>query len=311
MKLIRGIYNLKASQGCVATIGNFDGVHLGHQKVLQQLISKAESMRMPSTVITFEPLPQEFFQGTLAPARLLRFGEKLRVLQQYPINTLLCLPFTNTLSQLPAEAFVSEILVKKMGIKWLIVGDDFHFGYKRAGDYSLLQQMGLIFEFGVTNTETVQLNNQRVGSSHVRKALAEGNFLLAQQLLGHPYMMSGRVVYGDQRGRQLGFPTANIPLHRRVSPLNGVFVVWVHGFGDRPLPGVANVGKRPTVDGTHGMIEVYLLDFNQQIYGKRLQVEFLRKLRNEQRFSGLTELQQQIARDVQEARDFFLSKVTS
>ncbi len=299
MELIRGIYNLKPHhKKCVATIGNFDGVHLGHQKIIQQLIEKAKQLNLPSLVITFEPLPLEYFRGDAAPARLHRFSEKMQLLADLGVDRLLCLRFNKELANLSAEDFVTQLLHASLEVKWLIVGDDFHFGAQRQGDFKLLRQMSRRFNFQVSNTATCILNDQRVGSSHVRTALAQGNLALATTLLGYPYAITGRVIHGDQLGRQLGFPTANIPLKRRVIPLQGVYTVEVSGIGPQPLPGVANVGTRPTVKGIRSLLEVYLLNFNQNLYGKRLKVKFLHKLRDEKKFNSLEDLRAQIAEDV-------------
>lgn len=307
MKLIRDLVNLKSDyHGCVATIGNFDGVHLGHQKILQQLVAKAKQLNLPSLVITFEPLPQEFFSGEQAPARLMTLREKIVALKKYGIDHVLRLRFNKKLASIPAEEFVKKILVAKLGVRHLIIGDDFRFGYKRQGDFNLLQKMGAQFGFEVVPTETVLFDGERVGSSRVRNALAEGNIELAKKLLGRPYYLSGHVSYGEQLGRKLCFPTANIFLHRKVLPLRGVFVVQVHGLGDKPLLGAANIGRRPTVDDKDFLLEVYIFDFNQNIYGKFLQVEILHKLRGEEKFNSLEELKQQIAKDVEEARRAFL-----
>jgi|SRR6185312_4359009 len=296
MELLR--YPKIQKNSCVATIGNFDGVHLGHQKILQQVTEQANLLNLPSLVITFEPLPAEYFLKDKAPARLLTLKEKLILLNKYNISKVLCLRFNKALENLNAEKFVSEILVKNLKVKSLIVGDDFRFGYKRQGDFALLQQLGEIHDFTVTHTQTVLWDNERVGSSRVRAALATGNLTLAAQLLGRPYTISGHVIYGDQRGHQLGFPTANIPLRRLVSPLSGVFAVKADG-----LPGVANVGNRPTVDGKQSRLEVHLFDFNQTIYGRYLQVEFVHKIRDEQRFGSLEELKKQIELDAITARE--------
>ena len=269
MQLIRGLYNIKPQhKGCVATIGNFDGVHLGHQAVLKQLVNCAQKEKLPSVVITFEPLPPEYFHGEKAPARISRFREKFVLLDKYHIDRVLCLRFNSTLACLPAEEFIKKILVDALGIRTLVIGDDFCFGHQRRGDFSLLKKCGEQYGFSVLATETQQLEGQRIGSSRVRIALANGQFKEAKQLLGHSYVMSGHVVHGDKRGRLLGFPTANLFLKRRVIPLQGVFAVLVHGLSQKPLYGVANVGRRPTVDGKQFLLEVYLFDFNQEIYGR-------------------------------------------
>lgn len=299
MEFIRGINNIKACHhGCVATIGNFDGIHLGHQKVLQHLNEKANLLRLPSLLITFEPLALEFFNAEKAPARLMRLREKLMVLKRYPLERALCLKFNKPLAEQAPEEFVKSILVEKLGVRYLIVGDDFRFGKNRQGDFALLKKLGERYHFLVANTETVLLTGERVGSSRVRAALANGDLKLAERLLGRPYTMSGHVIHGDKRGRQLGFPTANILLNRNISPLLGVFAVKVHGLADKPLPGVANVGRRPTVDGSKQLLEVYLLNFQQDIYKKFLQVEFVEKIRDEQRFASIDLLKQQIQQDV-------------
>lgn len=300
MELIR--YLKTQQQSCVATIGNFDGIHLGHQKILQQVTEQAFSLKLPSLVITFEPLPPEYFLKEKAPSRLLSLREKIVLLKKQYIDQVVCLRFNSTLANLPAEQFISDILVKQLRIKTLIVGDDFHFGHKRQGDLTLLQRLGKIHNFNVTHTQTVLFNNKRIGSSWVRTALAEGNLALASQLLDRPYTMGGHVLYGDQRGRQLGFPTANILLHRLVSPLSGVFAVKVHGL-NQPLAGVANIGNRPTVDGKRFWLEVHLFDFNQTIYGRYLQVEFVHKIRDEQRFTSIEALKKQITQDVVTAKE--------
>lgn len=306
MELIRGIHNIKSHhRGCVATIGNFDGLHLGHQKIIAQLKLKAQQLNLPTLVITFEPLPHEYFRGATGPARILTFREKLELLQSLGVDRVLCLRFNSKLAQMSAESFVTQILDQQLGIKWLIVGDDFHFGYQRQGDFLLLKKMGQTLNFEVSNLKTVLIGEQRVGSSLVRAALAQGDLNLAKKLLGHPFRMSGRVIYGDQRGQKLGFPTANIPLRRKVTPLHGVYAVIVHGLISQGIQGVANIGNRPTVDGIRSLLEVYLLNFEKQIYGHRLEIEFLQKLRDEQKFASLELLQAQIFQDVTNAKIFF------
>ncbi len=303
MEFIRDIYNITAKHhGCVATIGNFDGVHLGHQRILQNLNAKAKQLNLPSLLITFEPLALEFFLKDNRLARLMRLREKLMVLQEYSVDRVLCLKFNEQLASLTAEAFVKSLLVEKLGIRHLIVGDDFCFGKNRQGDFNLLKHLSEQYQFAVSNTETILLNGERVGSSRVRQALAVGDFALAKQLLGRPYSMGGHVIHGDKRGRQLGFPTANILLKRLLSPLHGVFAVKVHGVISQTLFGVANLGRRPTVDGHKQLLEVYLLDFQQSIYGKFLQIEFIQKIRDEQRFASVDLLKQQIEQDVESAK---------
>lgn len=307
MQLIRGLHNLKnlRSNHCVATIGNFDGMHIGHQRVLQDLKQHAARLKLPSTVILFEPQPQEYFRAEQAPARLLRLREKLMFLQAYGIDQVLCLYFNAALAELSAEDFVKQILLEKLGVRFLLIGDDFRFGKQRQGDFALLQQLATQYNFAVANTQTVTLDGKRVGSSRVRDALNSGDLSHAAQLMGHPYVMTGHVVRGDRRGTDiLGFPTANILLQRKVVPLSGVFIVNVHGLASKPLPGVANIGTRPTIDGKNKLLEIHLFDFNQTIYGRFLQVEFLHKLREEQHFASLDLLKKQIGKDVNAARNW-------
>ncbi|MGV6858172.1 MAG: bifunctional riboflavin kinase/FAD synthetase [bacterium] len=310
MELIRGLYNLRDNhKGTVATIGNFDGVHLGHRAVMEQLLSTAQTLASPTSVITFEPLPEEYFLGDRAPSRLTPLCDKLGLLAQLGIDQVLCLPFNSQLANLDAEAFIRDVLVDGLAIKGLVVGDDFRFGKGRSGDFSLLQQKGEStgFEVRQTNTLSDSANDpdRRISSTRIRQALEQGNFRSAEKWLGHPFTMGGRVFHGDRRGRQLGFPTANIHIARRKSPLQGVYAVEVNGIADAPLPAVANIGTRPTFSGKGFQIEVHLLDFSGDLYGQRIQVRWLEKLRSEQRFASLEALVEQIQRDIEQARQFF------
>ena len=307
MRLIRGLYNLRASdRGCVATIGNFDGVHLGHRAVFRRLIDLARIHQVPATVITFEPQPMEFFAPKQAPARLTRLREKARVMAEDGIEQLMVLRFDHSLASLDPEVFVSRLLVAGLGVRYLLVGDDFRFGHQRAGDYQLLCDCGQRNGFEVANLATVRDGDERISSTRVRAALAAGELTLARRLLGRPYCLHGRVAHGERRGRELGFPTANIHLHRHATPLSGVYAVLVHGLPQGALPGVANVGIRPTVAGTVVRLEVHLFDFAQDIYGAHLRVEFRTWLRPEQKFSSLAALREQITRDSAAARAVFV-----
>lgn len=305
MEFIRGLPNLKPRhRGCAATIGNFDGVHRGHQAVIAHLEERARRLGLPSVVILFEPQPQEFFQGGSAPARLSRLREKLQALACTSVDRVLCLRFDPRLAGLSAMEFIERVLVDELGVRYLAVGDDFRFGKGRAGDYALLERAGRERDFTVEPMPTFSNDGERVSSTRVRDALAAGDLTRAQTLLGRPYRMSGRVAHGDKRGRTIGVPTANVHLHRRVVPIKGVYVVTVSGLGPEPVAGVANVGTRPTVDGTRALLEVHLLDFDRDIYGKHLNIDFLHKLRDERRFDSFEELKQQIARDINEAREW-------
>ena len=306
-KIIRGFHNLPASpQGCVATIGNFDGVHLGHQAVLTQLAMKGDTLKLPAVVITFEPQPFEYFVPEKAPARLTRFREKVEALRCYSIQKLCVLRFNKQLAEMSAELFIQKLLVEGLNVKYLVVGDDFRFGCERKGDFALLQQAGRQYGFQVVNMHTFAIDQNRVSSTRIRNALSSGDLLLAEKLLGRPYRMSGRVAHGDKRGRKMGFPTANIHLHRHKIPLTGVFAVQLFGIDEEPVNGVANIGIRPTIGGNKALLEVHLFDFKREIYGEHVQVFFLHKIRDEQRFDSLDQLISQIHKDAEQARQYFL-----
>ena len=306
MELIRGLHNLRpAHRGCAATIGSFDGVHLGHQAVLGQLAARAAELDLPVTLVTFEPQPREYFSPEAAPPRLTRFREKLEALQNCGVERVLVLSFNDHLAGLTPDEFIRIILLDGLDVKHRVVGDDFRFGKARAGDFALLQQTGARHGFPVVNMESYSVADQRVSSTLVREALSRGDLALAETLLGRPYGMCGRVAHGDKRGRTIGFPTANIHLHRTASPVDGVFAVEMTGIDGAPVVGVANVGNRPTVDGTRSLLEVHLFDFDRDIYGAHVAVSFLKKLRNEQRFDSFDELQKQIRLDAVQARTFF------
>ncbi|MDP2561318.1 bifunctional riboflavin kinase/FAD synthetase [Psychrobium sp. 1_MG-2023] len=310
MQLIRGIHNITAKhRGCVLTIGNFDGVHLGHQEVLNGLKKRAKSLGLPSTVMTFEPQPQELFSGKKegaqqAPARLSRLREKLVLLADYDIERLLCVRFDQKFSAMTAQAFIEQLLVKQLGVKFLVVGDDFRFGHQRQGDFEMLQQAGKKFGFEVVSTQSLKVASTRVSSTLIRQCLAEGKVTEAQAMLGHPFVISGRVRHGDKKGRTIGFPTANIALDRKVSPVQGVFAVEVSLDGET-YQGVANIGQRPTVKGTRIQLEIHLFDFHGDIYGKCLDTRVLKKIRTEKKFETFDLLKQQIEKDVIEAKGFF------
>ena len=305
MQLVRGLHNLRqAHRGCVATIGNFDGVHLGHQAVFARLCELGRRLGEPATVVTFEPQPQEYFVPEAAPARLTRFREKVAAIRATGVDRLLVLEFGARLAAMPAEAFVADLLVGTLGIRHLYVGDDFRFGQGRRGDVALLRQAGERHGFAVDRLDTVAHENARISSSRIRAALDEGDFATAAACLGRPYRICGRVVHGRKLGRGIGFPTANVDLHRRVSPVRGVFVVKVLGIDDGPLPGVANVGNRPTVDGgSRDRLEVHLFDFARDVYGAHVEVEFVRKIREERKFPSFEDLRRQIELDARAARE--------
>lgn len=306
MHLIRGLHNLTPSlRGCAATIGNFDGVHLGHQAVLGQLAERAAALGLPTAVILFEPQPQEYFAPDQAPPRLTRLREKLVALRRFSVDRVLCLRFNQQLAGLTAEQFVQQILVDGLDVRYLVVGDDFRFGKDRSGDFEFLVERGQQAGFQVAHMHSFALQGERVSSTRIRAALQAGDMRLAEQMLGRGYRMLGRVAHGDKRGRSIGFPTANLFLHRVNVPLRGVFAVEMYGLETEPLYGVANVGTRPTVDGSRTLLEVHLFDFIGDLYGRQVAVEFVHKLRDEKRFDSFVALKAQIEQDAQQARDFF------
>jgi riboflavin kinase/FMN adenylyltransferase len=282
---------------CALTIGNFDGVHRGHRALLERVTARARELSVPSCVLTFEPHPREFFAESRAPARLTRLRDKLDLLAAAGVERTHIARFDARFAALEAERFIDEVLKKWLGVRWLLVGQDFRFGARRAGDFSTLQNKG----FDVEAMPDVQSGNSRVSSSAIRAALAAGDFTLAQRLLGHPYTLSGRVAHGAKLGRELGFPTANIVL-RHPSPLSGIYVV---DAGERG-PGVASVGKRPTVNPVEvPLLEVHLFSETRDLYGEHLQVKFHKKLRDERKFDGLPALRDAIARDAAQAKEYF------
>jgi riboflavin kinase/FMN adenylyltransferase len=325
MRLIRGLHNLRErDRDCVATIGNFDGVHLGHRAVFQRLLQRGRELGLPATVITFEPQPMEFFQPDAAPARLTRLREKLAAIEADGIDRVMLLEFGHKLAEMPAQAFIQQLLVDGLGVRFLLVGDDFRFGHNRGGDFDLLVAEGGRRGFDVANLHTITHGEERISSTRIREELARGDLAQAAHLLGRPYALRGRVAHGDKRGRTIGFPTANLALHRRTPPLTGVFAVAVRELGGERLsrehpgqwrtngpdtwrgwwPGVANVGRRPTVNGVDLRLEVHLFDFDGDLYGAQLEVEPRLKLRDERRFESFDDLKAQIDRDATAARDY-------
>lgn len=303
MELIRGIHNIKTCHsGCVLTIGNFDGVHLGHMKVLAQLAQQSKLLNLPSTVMTFEPQPMELFARERAPARLTRLRDKYVQLRKLKVDRLLCVNFTKRFANWPPETFISDLLVKRLGVKFLVVGDDFCFGKDRSGNFDMLVEAGRKYGFDVVSTNSFCVQEQRVSSTAIRQALSGNDLAQAEMLLGRAYSINGRVSHGQKLGRTIGFPTANIPLKRCVSPVSGVYVVQVHGVSSTPIGGVANIGQRPTVNGVRQQLEVHLFDFNENLYGKQLEVALLKKLRDEKRFESFEALKAQIVLDAEAAR---------
>lgn len=309
MKLIRGLQNIRpAHRGVVATIGGFDGVHRGHQALLADVTAKARELSLPSAVISFEPSPREYFMGEHAPARLQRLREKYLALRACGIERFVCLRFNERLRDLSATEFVKQVLCDALDVRWLIVGHDFQFGRGREGNFECLKALGQQQGFGVDEFAPYTIGDERVSSTLIREALASGDLLRAARLLGRPYAIAGRVVRGKQLGRQLGFPTANLRLQRRVIPLKGIFAVRVSGAGLNAAPAVASLGTRPVVNGTEPLLEVNVFGFNGDLYGRQLQVDFVAYLREERWFPSLDALVEQMHLDAAQARQILLTQ---
>jgi riboflavin kinase/FMN adenylyltransferase len=307
MELIRGLHNLRPRhRGCVSTIGAFDGVHLGHCEVIGQLLRKSKELALPSVVIVFEPLPREYFSPLNAPARISSFREKFLALEALGVDRILRIRFTERLQTMSAQQFIDAIFVEGLSVAHIVLGDDFRFGNDREGDLGLLKRQGERYGYEVEPTLTVECGGKRISSTRIRKALELAEFELAERLLGRPYSISGKVVYGRQLGRSIGFPTANLELQRLRAPLSGVYAVEVSGVGQEHVEGVANVGTRPTVnDSIKANLEVHILDGDVDLYGRRIEVTFRHKLRDEQKFESIDELVKNITRDVENAREWF------
>ncbi|MDD3353615.1 bifunctional riboflavin kinase/FAD synthetase [Zoogloea sp.] len=305
MQVFRGIPD-RSEHGCVLTIGNFDGVHRGHQALLARLSAKSRSTGLPSAVLTFEPHPREYFAHDNRPRRLTSLREKIQLLASQGVDRLYIAPFNARFAALSAEAFVEDILIHGLGVRHLMIGDDFCFGAGRKGDFSMLKRSGDEAGFTVEAMPTLEQNGERVSSSAVRAALAEGDMAHAARLLGRPYSISGRVMHGDKIGRTIGFPTANIQLKHRCPPLMGIYTVSVEGLAKEPWPGVASVGVRPTInDAGRPSLEVHLFDWDTECYDAHLRVNFLAWQRDEERYDTLEALTAQIARDAEQARAYF------
>ena len=290
----------------IVTIGNFDGMHLGHQYIIKHVQQLAKEKNSLASVVCFEPQPKEFFLKDLAPPRITPFRDKIQSLNTLNIDQVLCLAFNHKLAALSPEDFVVTILVKGLNVKHIIVGDDFRFGYQRQGDFRLLQKLGDQLGFKVQSLTTLLKNNLRISSSHIRQLLCEGNFTQAKTLLGHPYSLSGRIHHGDENGRKIGFPTINIPMPTKVA-VSGVYVVHVHIQG-KAYPAMANIGIRPTVCGRIRLLETHIFNFAHDLYGQYVTIEFLHFVRSEKKFAGFEELKLQIIKDQQSALNWLLKQ---
>ena len=304
MRVFRGLSQISAVPR-VLTIGNFDGVHLGHRRLLREVLRLSQTQGAVPTVLTFEPHPREFFSPDSAPPRLSCFREKIETLSECGMEQVVVCSFNAALAKIPAQSFAEDILLKRLCVRHLVVGDDFCFGAGRQGDLSLLRRCFEKQGAQVEALSEVAVGTERASSSHVRAALAEGDLPRAARLLGRDYRMDGQVMPGQKLGRQLGFPTANVYIRHNPLPLSGVFAVRVETPEGKRLEGVANLGVRPTVGGTRPLLEVHLLDFSGDLYGQHLRVSFLQHLRREEKFPDLAHLKAQIARDISAARDYF------
>jgi riboflavin kinase / FMN adenylyltransferase len=311
MELVRGLHNIsRRHQGCVLTVGNYDGVHLGHQQMIGALKARAAQFRSAATVLVFEPSSKEFIDPDGAPPRLTRWREKFLALAALGVDRLVTLRFDECMRAMTPRSFVDELIVEKLGTRHLVVGDDFRYGSNAGGTIETLRIAGQAHGFGVEQIAPFVVDGVRVSSTVVRERLELADYPGAARLLGRPYRMSGRVVPGRRLGRTLGFPTANLRLMRRKSPVWGISAVWTYGIDSRPLPGVASLGTRPTVNGTEPLLEVHVFDFCGDLYGRAIEVEFVAKLRDEVKFDSLDAMTAQMQVDARQARDF-LSKVNS
>jgi riboflavin kinase/FMN adenylyltransferase len=313
MHVFRGLPNPESRSPCALTIGNFDGVHRGHAALLQKVVHQARQSGLPAAVMTFEPHPREYFAARAghldrAPARIANLRDKLEALEQAGIDRVIVEHFNARFAALTAQQFIENILVQGCHARWICVGDDFRFGAKRSGDFDLLRRAGQQWGFGVEAMPTLMHDGLRISSSEVRQALASGNFALTQELLGRPYRMSGRVIHGKKLGRTLGFPTLNLRVVHKRPAVTGIFVVRVHGLAEQALPGVASLGVRPTVeDQGRVLLETHVFDWQGDAYGRLIRVEFLKKLRDEEKYDSLQQLTDAIAEDERQAREFFSS----
>lgn len=298
----------KLPGNCVATVGTFDGLHLGHQRILSRVLHTARARNLPSVVLSFEPTPREYFSAGVPPARLTRFREKFAALRNLGLDWLFCPPFDAVMQSLGPEEFIQQLLVDTLGVQHLVVGDDFVFAKQRRGNVNHLRREGKRHGFSVERVGSVLEDGHRVSSTEIRRLLADGDMSGAKQLLGRHYAMTGRVVDGQKLGKKLGYPTANVNLNRRASPVAGIFAVRVGGLAsknehDGLLDGVASVGIRPTIEGVVPLLEVHIFDFDRDIYGEYIEVEFVAKLRDEVKFPDLESLTEQMHIDAAQARE--------
>jgi len=305
MQLIRGLQNLKEQPGCVLTIGNFDGIHAGHQKIIRSLVTRAKSLGLPSIVISFSVPPESFFGRP--KARLSSFRDKHLFLESLGVEKHLLIRFNKDFSQMSAQSFVEDFLLGKLKMRCCFIGDDFRFGKDRQGDYSMLESMAKNSYFVAQKVNRVNVNGQRVSSSEIRRLLRLGEFKMAEELLGRPFAIGGRIMHGEKRGRAIGFPTINVSIGRKLSPVLGVFAVLIE-LNKKTYQGVCNVGKRPTIGGEKTLLEVNIFDFDKNVYGEHAKVLFKYRIREEMKFESIEQLQGQIAIDANITKRYFASQ---
>lgn len=306
MEFIRGEHNIAARHhGCVASVGNYDGLHPGHQKVINSLVQRGRHLSLPVTIVSFEPHPLEFFVPDAAPPRLMTVREKSEAMHELSVDRFCCLRFNHRLANTEPENFVEDLLIAKLGVRYVVVGDDFRFGRNRRGNFEMLRSICRRFDVEVSRMETIEFEGQRISSSRIRESLAAGEIQMANQLLGRDFSMSGRIVRGDGNAGNWGFATANIKIEVPKPAVSGIFVVKVDLPDKDSLPGVASLGIRPTVGGSTQLLEVHLLDFDQDIYGQRIRVRFQKKLRDEIKFSSVEKMCEMIQQDIVKTRGHF------
>jgi riboflavin kinase/FMN adenylyltransferase len=303
MEFVRGLHNLRAQhRGCVLTVGAFDGVHRGHQEMIRVLRMRADQKRLPAVVLAFEPTPREFFAKGTPPARLTRFRERFDALSAYGVDRFVCLRFDERMRAMSQEEFVEDVLVRALGIRHIVVGHDFRFARDHNGTVATLRTFGLRCGFEVCEVPPFELGGERVSSSLIREALEAGDMARAARFLGRPYRITGKVIHGAKLGRELGFPTANLRLHRRATPVAGVFAIRVSGCGLKDAAGVANLGTRPAVNGKELLLEAHVFDFSGDLYRRYLHVDFIARLRDELWFPNMETLVEQMHKDAAQAR---------
>jgi len=303
MEFVRGLHNLRPRhRGCVLTIGAFDGVHRGHQEMIRVLRERSAQHGLPAAVLAFEPMPREFFAKGTPPARLTRFRERFDALRRYGVDRFVCLQFNERIRTTTAQEFVEQVLVGALGIRHIVIGHDFRFARDGQGSVATLLELGQRHGFEVSEVPPFELDGERVSSSLIRQTLDAGDMRHAARLLGRPYRITGKVIDGAKLGRKLGFPTANLRLHRRATPIAGIFAVRVSGCGLQQAPGVASLGTRPAVNGKELLLEAHVFDFSGDLYRRYVHVDFIARLRDELWFPDMDQLVVQMRKDADEAR---------